>query len=124
MMAHNVINPTMHLGVGLLVLSGLLMSACSGGGYDSAAASTGYTYSISGLVAGGATDHSGVTITLTGGTAKSPFITAAGGSYSFTGLANGTYTVTPSLASYTFTPSSAMVTVYGGNMTTNFAEAP
>jgi hypothetical protein len=53
-----------------------------------------------------------VMISLTGAATKN-MTTIAGGSYSFTGLANGYYTVTPSKTSYTFTPSppSSMCTV-------------
>ncbi len=37
--------------------------------------------------------------------------------YPFTGLANGSYTVTPSLAGYTFSPTSQAVTINGANAT-------
>ena len=40
----------------------------------------------------------------------------ASGTYAFTGLANGSYTVTPSKAGYTFDPASAPVTVSGANV--------
>jgi len=41
----------------------------------------------------------------------------ASGNYSFTGLANGSYTVTPSKAGFTFTPASQAVTINGANQT-------
>ena len=127
-MTNNVINPTVRFGMGLLVFLGLFIGGCGGGGYGGggygSATPTTSTYSISGTIIGGATDNSAVTISLTGGTATAPITTMAGGSYSFTGLANGTYTVTPTRAAYTFTPASAQITIYGGNMTTNFTEAP
>src|SRR5205807_9529895 len=41
----------------------------------------------------------------------------ASGNYSFTGLANGSYTVTPSKAGFTFTPANQAVTINGGNQT-------
>jgi O-glycosyl hydrolase len=45
----------------------------------------------------------------------------ASGNYTFAGLANGTYTVTPSKTGYTFTPTSRAVTLSGANRTgTNF----
>jgi uncharacterized protein (TIGR03437 family) len=45
----------------------------------------------------------------------------ASGNYTFAGLANGTYTVTPTLANRTMTPASRSVTVNGANVTgTNF----
>ncbi len=122
-MTINAIKSTVRFGTGLLVFLGLFIGGCSGGGYGSTA-STIYTYSISGTIIGGATDNSGVTVSLTGGTAAAPVTTMAGGSYSFTGLANGIYTVTPTRAAYTFTPASTQITIYGGNMATNFTEAP
>jgi hypothetical protein len=75
------------------------------------------TYSISGTVSttGGAAMN-GVTMTLTGA-ANATTTTNASGNYSFAGLANGVYIVTPSLAGYTFTPASRTVTVSGGNIT-------
>jgi uncharacterized repeat protein (TIGR01451 family) len=51
---------------------------------------------------------SGVTITITGGATAT---TNASGNYSFTGLAGGTYTITPSLAGYTYSPSAPSVTL-------------
>ena len=70
-------------------------------------------YSISGTVSGGV--QAGVTMTLTGA-ANRTCQTDASGNYSFTGLVNGSYTVTPSLAGYTFSPTSTPVTVSGANV--------
>ncbi len=65
-------------------------------------------YSISGVVSGAVA--AGVTVSLSG--ASSATTTTDGtGAYSFTGLANGAYTVTPSLAGYWFNPASLAVTV-------------
>ncbi len=72
------------------------------------------TYSISGTVSGATA--SGVTINLTG-TATATTTTATDGTYSFSGLANGSYTVTPSKTGYTFSPTSASVTISGANQT-------
>jgi len=72
------------------------------------------TYSISGTVSGAVT--SGVTMNLTGAKTAST-TTGTGGSYTFSGLANGSYTVTPSLSGYTFSPTSTPVTVSGANQT-------
>jgi hypothetical protein len=59
---------------------------------------------------------SGVTMTLSGaGSATSA--TDRRGNYRFSGLANGSYTITPSKAGYTFTPTSKNVTVSGANVT-------
>ena len=62
--------------------------------------------SISGTVTGdGAT---GVKITLSSGpSTPAPAVTNASGAYSFTGLTQGTYTITPSLTGYSYAPASA-----------------
>jgi fibronectin type 3 domain-containing protein len=74
----------------------------------------GTTYSISGTVSGATA--SGVTMTLAGaGTGTQT--TDASGNYTFSGLVNGAYTVTPSKSGYTFSPSSLAVTVSGANQT-------
>jgi hypothetical protein len=72
------------------------------------------TYSISGTVSGAVT--SGVTMNLTGA-ATATTTTITGGTYTFSGLANGSYTVTPSLSGYTFSPTSLAVTISGANQT-------
>ena len=74
------------------------------------------TYSISGAVSGAAT--SGVTITL-GGSSSGSVITGAGGTYSFSGLVAGNYTLTPSLSGYTFAPTSITITALAANSTGN-----
>ena len=58
----------------------------------------------------------GVTITLAGASAATT-TTAADGTYAFTGLVNGSYTVAPWKQGYTFTPASLSFTVSGGNAT-------
>ena len=71
------------------------------------------TYSISGT-----TDAAGATVTVSANGSTAGTATAdASGSYTISNVPNGTYTVTPSLASYTFTPTSASVTVNGANVT-------
>jgi len=85
-----------------LITTGLLISSfiffCGIGG----------CVSISGLVTGDV--KSGVTLTLTGDAAGST-TTSSDGSYTFAGLSNGTYTITPSLTGYIFTPASQTVTI-------------
>lgn len=72
------------------------------------------TYSISGTIsptAGG----SGATVTLSG--AASATTTAnTSGAYAFSGLSNGSYTVTPSHTGYTFAPGNQAVTINGANV--------
>ena len=75
------------------------------------------TYSIAGTVTlSGSGALAGVTMTLKG-THTTATTTDASGNYTFTGLANGSYTVSPSLAGYTFNPASTSVTINGANAT-------
>ena len=91
------------------------------GGYNSGYISalevfTPPTYSLSGTITSGGTGISGALVTLTlGGTTIGTTTTDNQGNYSFAGLENGSYTVTPSKTGYTFTPSG--VTVNGANST-------
>ncbi len=69
------------------------------------------TWSISGLIVQG----SGATVTLSG--AASRTATADGlGNYSFTGLVNGSYTVSAAKAGFAMTPASQAVTISGANV--------
>jgi len=67
-------------------------------------------YSISGTVTVSGSPLAGVTITLTGAS-KAVATTGSDGTYSFTGLAAGSYTLTPSMTGYIFTPTSMKVTL-------------
>jgi hypothetical protein len=72
------------------------------------------TYSISGTVTlstGGAL--SGVTVS----TGSASATTDTSGNYTISGLANGTYTVTPSKSGYTFSPANYSVTINGADVT-------
>lgn len=80
----------------------------SGGGTNPPPATT---YTISGKVSGSA-----ATLTLSGG-AGATTKTDSSGDYSFSGLANGSYVVAPSQSGYSFSPTTASVTVNGGNVT-------
>jgi hypothetical protein len=79
------------------------------------------TYTISGVVSGDIA--AGVTINLTTGAATATTTTATDGTYSFTGLANGTYTVKPALSDYIFNPFSTVVIVNGSSMVADFIAA-
>jgi hypothetical protein len=72
------------------------------------------TWSISGTITPAAAG-SGATVSLSGA-ATATRIADASGNYSFSGLANGAYTVTPNQNGYGFTPSSQPVTVNGANV--------
>jgi len=74
------------------------------------------TYSISGTVTLNSSGLSNVIMTLSG-TASKTTTTDSSGIYSLTGLNNGTYTVTPSLSGYTFTPPNRSVTINGADAT-------
>jgi hypothetical protein len=88
-----------------------------------ATATTAPTYSISGTVIASGSALQGVTMTLSGTSSRS-VNTDASGNYTFTGLANGNYTVTPSKSGYTFSPTSSSLTVYGANIPgVNFIES-
>ena len=106
---------------GAFLLAGILapmalLSGCSGVVSGQGTQPPPQTFSISGTispVAGG----SGATLTLSG--AASATATAnSSGNFTFSGLANGTYIVSPSHAGYTFSPTSLSVTVSGANITT------
>ena len=78
------------------------------------------TYSISGTITvSGGSALEGVTVTATGGSGSSTpsATTDSTGSYTLTGLSDGTYTLTPALSGYAFTPATASVTVSGANVT-------
>jgi hypothetical protein len=69
------------------------------------------TYSISGTISGG----SSATVILSG--ALNGSTTAdAGGDYIFSGLANGSYIITPSMTGFIFSPSSLSITINGANV--------
>jgi len=95
----------------LMVLVSLGLAACGGGGSDSGSAAT---YAISGQVLSGGIGLAGVAITPSAGTAVN---TDGSGNYTISGLANGTYTITPSKTGYTFTPPSSSKTVSSANIT-------
>ncbi len=61
-----------------------------------------------------------------GGTSSGTSATNTNGNYTFTGLADGSYTVTPSSGSYTFNPTSGTAAPTGPNqtLTVNFSATP
>src|SRR5450759_3213581 len=83
----------------MAIFFSIALAACgsSGGG------STPATYGVSGTVTLSGAALAGATITLTGGATST---TDASGNYSFAGLANGNYTVTPTKAGTVFSPTS------------------
>ena len=73
------------------------------------------TFSISGTISP-ATGGNGTTVTLSG-TASAITTANIAGNFTFTGLSNGNYAVTPSRTGYTFAPTSQNATVNGANVT-------
>jgi hypothetical protein len=97
----------------------VVLAACGGGsgsnpGSGGGPPGGGQTQStISGAI-NPASLGSGVQLSLTGGATATA---NASGAYTFSGIADGAYTVTPSSSSATFSPASAQVTVSGANVT-------
>jgi hypothetical protein len=106
--------------------SGFLMTPVSqavtiSGANATANFSSAQTFTLSGTITGAG--GSGATVKLTG--AKTATVTASSsGQFSFTGLLNGSYTVTPSKLLYVYTPSNQAVTISGANKAgVNFSSA-
>jgi hypothetical protein len=72
-------------------------------------------FTVSGAISP-STGGNGATLTLSGVSTASATADSSG-NYTFTGLANGTYVVTPSHAGYAYTPATQAVTVNGANVT-------
>jgi hypothetical protein len=70
------------------------------------------TYGISGTISGAVA--SGITVTLSGASSAIT-VTDSSGNYAFT-VANGSFTVTPALAGYVFSPASVAIPVNGGDV--------
>ena len=92
----------------LITMAGMVMSGCSSDGDTS--------YSISGTVTLNNSGLAGVSVTLTG-TTTAAATTDSSGNYTFSGLQNGSYVVTPLLSGYTFSPTTLSVTVNNANLT-------
>lgn len=95
-------------------------SSWSGVNFTASASAGGTTYTISGTVSD---VGSGATVMLTGPSAATT-MTDANGNYSFSGLANGSYTVSASKPGNTINPTNQNVMVNGANQTNiNFTGA-
>ena len=99
-----------------VLLAFVVLAGCGGGGDDGGGGAA-VTYSISGQVTSeNGSGLSGVTMALSGASSATT-ITDANGNYTFTGLDNGSYTITPSRTGFTFSPTSSPQTVSGANKT-------
>lgn len=96
---------------GLIIVSMTVFFGCGG----SSNSSTPATYKITGAVKAGGNGIAGVTV----GTVSTSAITDANGNYELSPLTSGSYTVTPALTGYTFTPATLTVSVNGADSTGN-----
>jgi hypothetical protein len=78
------------------------------------------SYTISGALSGPGGANASVALS---GTSTATVTADSSGVYTFVGLSNGSYTVTPNKAGYAFSPTSQPVTVNGANATANFTSA-
>ncbi|MGB7583834.1 MAG: carboxypeptidase-like regulatory domain-containing protein, partial [Terriglobales bacterium] len=123
-------NRIIQIGAIILVLSGCVVTISCSGLSSGSAANSGSTkpagassYSISGTITPAA-NASGVTLTLSG-TAKATATVNSSGNYSFSGLANGSYTITPSKSGFVFAPSKQTITVSSADVAgMDFGSAP
>ncbi|MFA7404141.1 MAG: DUF1566 domain-containing protein [Pelobacteraceae bacterium] len=102
----------------LMITMLMVMSGCgggSGGGTDSGGGGV-TSYTITGTVTANNAGLSSVTVTLSG-SGSTTTTTDTSGNYTFSGAQNGSYTITPGMTGYTFTPASQSVTVSGANVT-------
>jgi hypothetical protein len=76
------------------------------------------TYTVSGQITLSASGLAGVTVSDGAGHSA---LTDGSGNYTITGMPSGSYTITPSLAEYTFTPPAQAVTVGASKTGINFA---
>jgi hypothetical protein len=79
-------------------------------------------FSISGIITDQAAQPvAGVEVALVGPDGKAFAITDAGGTYGFSSLPSGDYTLKPTHASHTFSPATANIQIDGGSVTRDFS---
>jgi hypothetical protein len=109
----------LRVGLGIVAFLALCLIdvGCAGvsSGANSQLNNTPSTTSISGTISPAA-NGSGATVTLSGAPSAKTNADASG-NFSFTGLGNGSYTITPSKSGFDFGPSSQTVAVNGSNIT-------
>src|SRR5208283_270826 len=92
----------------------LLALLCGCAGVGSPGSGSSLTFLLSGTISPQSVGN-GTTITLSGPTSASTTGNSSG-NYSFSGLANGTYAVTPSRSGYIFSPNVQSVAIEGSNV--------
>lgn len=103
-------------GTWILAACAFGFAGCGSGGAVEEDTPPAPTYTVSGFVnASSGPAVAGVTITLSGARSGST-LSGPGGYYSFSDLPNGSYTLTPSRAGYTFSPPSVVVVVSNANV--------
>lgn len=110
------------LSLAAALLSVISLWGCSAAVNSTSAPQSSQTFSISGAI-GPTAGGSGATVSLSG--VSSASTTADGsGNYTFTGLRDGAYAVTPSKSGFAYNPTSQSATVNGANVTgVNFKAA-
>jgi len=103
-----------YLNATLLLAMSLLVFGCGGGG-GGASDPTPPATIIAGKATLNGTGLAGVTMTIAGAT-SSTISTDASGNYATGAVANGSYTITPAVAGYTFSPASRVITVASGSV--------
>ena len=97
------------------VSQAVTMNGTNQTGVNFTAQTTGSTWSVSGNI-GPAGSGGGATVTLSG-SASGSTVADVNGNYTFAGVVNGSYTVTPSKSGYTFSPVNQAVNINGANQT-------
>jgi len=93
-----------------------LFAGCGGGGGGSNVSGESVpTFNITGTVVSDDIKQS-ITVTLSGLNSETTTTDTARGTYSFSGLVRGTYTITPSMVWYRFTPPCQAVTINGSDV--------
>jgi hypothetical protein len=112
----------------LFTVIAFLSAGCGSGGSSGSSSpagdeSTRTTFNVTGKVTLDKTvGLEGASVTLTGSGTYTA-ITDANGDYSFMGLSNGSYMLTPSLEGYSFTPQSMAITINNADVSSNFDAA-
>ena len=98
----------------LIIIFGAVTIIGSGGGGDGTPPPT--TYTISGTVSGGVAESVAIYLS---GASSNVTTTDNSGNFSFTDLDNGSYTLTPLMANYTFAPASINLTISDASSSSN-----